>query len=212
MLDQDKSKFIEVLNALSEMYRQPKPSVNLIKMYFGALSRWGIDDVLAGINQHTQNTDSGQFFPKPADIIRSIEGNTGTRGEQAWTKVDTAIKSVGPHQSVVFDDGLIHATIDDMGGWVTLCNSDGKEYPFKHNEFVKRYQGFINKPPLSYPRKLIGIAEGHNSSEGYKTPSPLLIGDSAKAALIYEKGSDSKRIGLTVMSETMKNMNKLLGN
>lgn len=210
MQSENKAEFVNLLNATFEMYGKAQPSNMAIVMYYNALKRFSIDDVKAGLSEHAQNPDEGKYCPKPAHIIYAIEGSSSTRGEQAWTKVDTAIKTVGPHQSVVFDDGLIHAVIDDMGGWVSLCETTSEGYPFKHNEFVKRYQGFINRPPLSIPRKLIGIAEGYNASEGYKVPQPLLIGEAKKAALVYQQGSDSRRVGLTQMGDLPSNVTQLI--
>lgn len=211
MNESDKTEFLKTLKAVCGMYDKPDPSPGLVSMYFTALNHVPLESVKAGINSHVRDTDQGQFFPKPADILRNLEGNKDTRSEQAWTKVDKAIRSVGPHESVVFDDGLIHAVIDDMGGWVTLCNVSGDEYPFRHNEFIKRYSGFINNPPDNIPRKLIGISEGSNTEQGFKTDMPMMIGNAEQAALVYKNGSDKRRIGLTLMSEEMKNLTKLLG-
>lgn len=195
----DKRSFYDALKSICDLYGKPSPSEQMVALYFNSLNHISIDDFKAAINLHVRDTDQGQYFPKPADILRNIQGNKATQSEQAWSKVDKAIKSVGPHQTIVFDDGLIHAVIDDMGGWITLCAVSGEEYPFKHNEFIKRYQGFINKPPDNIPRKLIGIVEAHNSTEGHQVPQPLLIGDQEAARIVFETGADQRRIGITTM-------------
>jgi len=65
-------------------------------------------------------------MPKPADIIRAIKGNSQTQSLQAWSKVEDAIRLVGPYRSVVFDDLAIHGVLQEMGGWVKLCQALGK--------------------------------------------------------------------------------------
>jgi hypothetical protein len=199
MNNEDKREFAEMLTAMAGLYGKPTPDKPMLAMYFIAMQSISIDDFRQAANLHVIDTDQGQFFPKPADILRNVHGNKGTRAEQAWTKVDKAIKHVGPYQSVVFDDALIHAVINDMGGWIGLCNSDEEEYPFKHNEFVKRYGGFINRKPDSIPPKLIGLSESTNSHEGRRQhiEPPMLIGDPSKARLVLQNESGSGRVGIT---------------
>jgi len=203
MQNSDKPEFKNVLVSTFEMYDKPPPSIQTLAMYYEALSHVDINDVKAGINIHVRDTDEGKFLPKPADILRGIQGNKGTQAEQAWTKVDKAIRCVGGNQSVVFDDRLIHAVIEDMGGWIALSNCDLKEYPFKHNEFVKRYSGFINKAPDRIPPKLIGSEEMHNLGEGHTRfiPQPRLIGDEKKALQVLQNESGSGRVGITSMQD-----------
>ena len=59
--------------------------------------------VADALNRHAVNPDNGQFLPKPADIVRLINGNTVDRALVAWSTVERAIRSTGPYQSVVFD-------------------------------------------------------------------------------------------------------------
>ena len=42
------------------------------------------------------------------------------QAQQAWSKVLNAVRRMGGDATVIFDD-LIHSVIDDMGGWVRLC-------------------------------------------------------------------------------------------
>ena len=199
MQSTDKSQFVEGLNACMELYGKPKVSVAVLGMWWEALKRFSLDEVSAGFNRHAQDPDQGSFVPKPADIIRNISGNTQTQGEQAWTKVDFAIRTTGPHQSVVFDDPIIHAVIADMGGWISLCMVDRDEYPFKHNEFVKRYRGYSTNPPAQIPRKLIGHAEqefqmrqGKFERGALNAPEPVLIGNLEAAQKVYLEGQDNQ--------------------
>jgi hypothetical protein len=195
----DARGFNEAMEAVFDMYLKPKPSHVLISMYFEALRHIPLEDVLIGISSHVKDTDQGTYLPKPADILRNIQGNTETQAQVAWTKVDKAIRSVGSYQTVVFDDGLIHAVIDDMGGWVTLCAGDLKEYPFKQNQFITRYRGYVNKPPITTPSKLIGISEASNSalSNNYRLPPPVLVGDHKKALALLATNSNSQRVGIS---------------
>jgi len=191
MNDNDKRTFDEMLCAIFSMYNKPPPSPELVKMYFSALAEYTIEEIREGLNRHAVDTDQGQYIPKPADIVRNVKGNSESRAETAWGKVDKAIRTVGPHQDVCFDDGLIHSVIVDMGGWIELNKVTMDEYPFKHNEFVKRYRGYITRPPKQIMSHLTGTANGHNRGVGEILP-PMLIGDKQKAAEILHHGVPKK--------------------
>jgi len=202
----DKQNFIAGLNACLSLYNKPAANEPVIMLWWDALNRFSLDDVSKGFSRHAQDPDQGQFVPKPADIIRNIEGNTQTQSELAWTKVDRAIRTVGPYQTVVFDDPLIHAVISDMGGWISLCDlPDEKELGFKHVEFSKRYRGYVNNRPANIPKKLIGKTEHHflQNQGSYQRgmaelPKPVTIGDVEKCREVYRLGNNRESVTGTV--------------
>ena len=192
MRDSDQQKFCEMLLGTGEVYGR-KVSTQLTDIYWGALINYDIDDVLRAFNQHLLNPDNGQFFPKPADIVKAIDGNTETQALQAWTKVIKAISSGGSWSSLVFDDELIHAVIQDMGGWIQLCQITIKETPFKKSEFEKRYRAYTINPPANHLKKLTGSASMGNSLNGFvgdEYDQLAIVGDKDKARLVYKSGGD----------------------
>lgn len=162
-------------------------------MVFNALIRFSLEEVKTALSRHMTNPDTGQYPPKPADIVRLIRGSSQTGSGEAWAKVDYAIRCVGHYRSVVFDDPKIHAAIIRLGGWIRVAQTPGKEFPFLRNEFLTLYQGFTIQPPKDFPNKLIGACEHDNSlHDGFKRgknkDQPALIGDAEKARLVYEQG------------------------
>ena len=179
-IETDFDFFYEKLTIIGEIYNR-EVSEHLFKIYWNVLEGYEIEDVSRAFEAHMKNTDSGQYFPKPADIIRLIEGSGETKALKAWTKVDWASSRIGVYKSVAFDDPIIHAVISDMGGWDSFCLCDLDETPFKGSEFRKRYMGYVNNPPQKYPRYFVGIYESLNSQSGFAFESPVLIGDEIKA-------------------------------
>lgn len=148
-----------------------------------ALKDFGIEAVARGFTAHVQNPDNGQYFPKPADIVKIISGTTRDKSFVAWTKVDKAVRMIGSNQSVVFDDLLINKVIDDMGGWIALGEKSEREWPFIAKDFQERYRGYGEKRelPNGCPRKLIGAHEAENERLGFDIAPPVLIGDQSVA-------------------------------
>lgn len=189
MNKENRESFFSFMTGVCELYGK-KASKELLAIYWQALERYQLADILQAINAHTLNPDSGQYMPKPADVVRYIDGGQQSQAMRAWSKVEKAIRTVGGYQSIIFDDAIIHQVISDMGGWIALASVAGDKLSLKAMEFEKRYQGFKINPPKSWPCKLIGIVEARNSAEGFKPPAPVLIGEQAKCLLVHDKGSE----------------------
>lgn len=210
MRDDEQAEFGRMWNDCWAMYSKTV-SPGILNLAFQALRRYELADIARALTRHMNDPDAGQFAPKPADVVRNIDGSKETRAMQGWSKAEKAIRSVGPYQSVVFDDPIIHAVIADMGGWCALNTITEEELPFKAREFEKRYQGYALRPPTEYPRKLLGISEATNTKGGFKTPQPILIGDTKRAQLVYEGGSECSGPKMVRMgSEAQKTVTALL--
>lgn len=187
MHSRDLEKFTILIAGIGELYGK-NISDHLVDIYWQVLKQYQFEDVHNAFQSHIQNPDCGQFLPKPADIVRWIEGSGETKALLAWAKVERAVIQIGSYQSVVFDDPLIHAVLENMGGWVKLCSMKNDQMPFYANEFQKRYMGYVNKSPERHPKHLSGISECENSKNGFEVVPPILIGDSAKAKSVLESG------------------------
>ena len=187
MQQSDLQNFGQQMALLGEVYGKAI-SVLLIEVYWRALQDFEWEDVDLALQAHVNNPDCGQYFPKPADIVRFIEGTGETKALKAWSKVEQAISRVGRYESLAFDDPLIHAVLEDMGGWVRLCGMTFDDMPFQAREFQKRYMGFVLKSPTHYPPYLCGLFESENAKNGHSVKPPLLIGDPQKAASFMLNG------------------------
>lgn len=186
MTKDDYKKFCECLLGCAEITDKPLTE-QAIAVYWNALKHLEIQVVVDAFGRHVTNPDSGQFMPKPADIIRLCEGSHLDSAMQAWTKVVDAMKTVGSHSTVVFDDPLIMMVVKDMGGWVYLCQTTVKELPFKGNEFTNRYKGYKTTGRLDPPNKLTGRLEQECLVNGFSYgEKPVLIGDRNKAKAVLE--------------------------
>lgn len=162
MINSDKANFARLLTTLAELHNK-KISEQLLSIYWHSLQKYEFNDIKRSLNRLLIDPDVGQFMPKPADIVRYIEGDTQTQALLAWGKVMQAIRQIGVWDSVEFDDRKIHAVIVDMGGWIRLCSKTTQELNYIFNEFQKRYLAykFIDLP--TYPIKLIGKIEQANN-------------------------------------------------
>ncbi len=219
MNELDEVGFRKMWAATCEMCSGKVPTDMAITLAFAALKNREFSDVSRALQAHIQNPDTGMFNPKPADIIRHIDGDGESAALRAWSMVEQAISEVGPYQSVVFDSPAAMRTIEDMGGWIQLCNVSYDELPFRKNEFAKRFQGYRNIKPLTWPNKLKGLAELHNAStvteDGMSLsrfiPEPVLIGNQRHALAVYQRGGgDHKALETGKASILIENTAKRL--
>lgn len=196
MRDQDRQNFTALLNGiLVEIYQRAPLSAEALSVWFNTLKAYDFAAVREALARHMTSPEGGQFAPKPADVIRHLDGSSQARAQQAWAKVMHAVGRVGQYQSVVFDDPVIHRVIADMGGWPALCCTDAeKELPFRAREFEQRYAGYLLRALGAYPRCLPGLAEVHNSAHNHKVAQPILIGDTEAAKRVLAAGSNTPNI------------------
>jgi hypothetical protein len=152
----EKIQFGKIFTGLGELYGK-KISAIFLAIYWDSLSHYSFNEIQMAVKIHIINPDTGQFMPKPADLIRYIEGSNNAKAFEAWDKVLSAAKRIGAYDSIVFDDPLIHHIISGMGGWVTICHTDESRLPFLCKEFCDRYSACLTRMPKAIPAKLSGI-------------------------------------------------------
>ncbi len=89
---------------------------------------------------------------------------------------------VGSSVSVVFDDPVIHAVIDSLGGWASLENTLKEDWKWKRKEFKETYIALhpeVLAGRAKFPEILKGRDRLRNQRQGLKPP--VIIGDKDKA-------------------------------
>jgi hypothetical protein len=190
MIEKNRKEFFDLIANVYAFYRQDF-STFAGGVWWEAMKPFDLKAVAEALSRHCVNPDSGQFMPKPADVVKMLQGSTLDSALVAWSKLERAISAVGSYQSVVFDDALIHRIVGEMGGWIGFGAKSMDEWPFVKNEFVNRYRGYkMRSQTPDYPPVLIGISEANNGKRGYNIEAPTLVGDQAQARLVLSGGSN----------------------
>ena len=196
MVDSELPEFSRTLLAVADYYGK-ELSENVVDLYWNGLREYDLASVKRALWAHARNPDSGQFMPKIADVARVMQGRTDDQAAIAWSKVNQAVRRVGTYQCVVFDDPVIHRVIADMGGWVLIGSKDDKEWPFVAKEFENRYRGYrMRDETPEYQPVLIGMANAHNSQQGFRQNPPILVGDERKADQVRLGGTTAPLLSM----------------
>lgn len=202
MTPQDAERLGICLAGMAEVYGR-ELSEAVVGLWLRVLDGYRIEAIEDAFERHIKSPDQGQFMPKPADILRMLDGSSEDAALIAWTKVDKAVRSIGAYQSVAFDDAIIHRVLHDMGGWIGLGTKTDDEWPFVANEFRNRYRGYrLRGAPVEYPGHLIGIVEAENSRNvtGEQTVYVVYVGDTQTAKDVAARGSNKPLIGFSTAS------------
>lgn len=167
MIAEDLDKFSKLIAGVFGMHMRDA-SNEVIDIYYRALEKYSIEELHTAFSEHVRNPDSGTFIPKPADIIRILEGDSNKKSLEAWVKAYKAISHAGSGATVIFDDPIIHAVIYVLGGWERFCfEVTIKTEKFIKKDFLEFYKMYLGKDNFEYPRKLIGRTERINNEKGF---------------------------------------------
>ncbi len=180
-------QFHTLLSQVALLYGQHL-STEVLALYWQCLQDYSLAQLEQAFHYHLKAPRVGVYMPKPADILRHLEGDHETRALEAWTKVDAAVRRIGPYPSVVFADERIHQVISALGGWISLCTQSTKVWPFIAQDFQKRYCTLLHKPSDVRIPKLRGIASQHLGGSGDKVV--YVDGKQAKQSLAQEVWHD----------------------
>ncbi len=200
---EDKAKFAQLVTDVLAFYKQDA-SPFAVSIWWQACERYDFEQVSKALTAHALDPERGQFAPKPADLVRILQGTKTDRARLAWSKVMDSMQRVGAYQSVVFDDPIIHAVIEDLGGWGKCCRSDMEQISYLEHRFCDAYKAYANRPgSLNFPAKLMGEHEQQNAITGKRSAPPILIGNATKAAEVLRIGGDGSKTTFTDAASVM---------
>lgn len=193
MQEFERKEFAELIAGVYAYHRtQVSPAV--IGMYWRGCQRWSLEQVRKAIDELTMDAEAGKFVPKIGDLTRVLEGTRTDRAQLAWGRLLEAAASVGAYTDVAFDDPAIHATVEDLGGWVKVCRSETKDLGYLQHRFCESYRAYVGRGQFGYPAVLGGdrSPDAMYAKRGLPVPRPRLIGDPQRAQLVIANGGGSK--------------------
>lgn len=197
MLATEMTEFAQLLRDAMAFYKQDV-STFALQVWWQACQRFELDQVRKAMTAHVMDTERGQFPPKPADIVRQLEGTKTDRAMLAWGKVHEAMIRIGAYTDVVFDDPAIHAAVADLGGWVKMCRGEVKDLGYLQHQFSEAYRAYTGRGQFDYPRMLCGDRSPDDvyALRGLKPPKAAVIGDPEKARAVYLGGGVGSKVAI----------------
>ncbi len=198
----DKPDFKNLITDVMAFYRQDV-SPFALSVWWQACQKFELEQVRKALSGYAMDPDRGQFAPKPADLVRQLEGTATDRSMIAWGKCLGAMERIGGYTDVVFDDPAIHAVVEDLGGWPKVCRTELKDLGYLQHRFCEAHRAYSAKGQFDYPRQLMGDRSPDEMfiRKGLPPPRPALIGNTERARLVFEGGQSGgkTRIAFAVL-------------
>lgn len=109
MRPEDRKEFNSLLITAMAVYER-QITAALGDLFFAALGKYSMDQVRDAMARHLQDPTEGKFSPKPADLIRQIEGVRAADGrpgkDQAWS---IALCSLDDNETVLLTPEILAA-------------------------------------------------------------------------------------------------------
>lgn len=190
MQQDEKPKFAQLVTDVLAFYRQDT-SPFALQVWWSACERFDFEQVSKALTKHAMDPDRGQFAPKPADMVRMLQGTSTDKAMLAWGKCLSAMERVGAYTDVVFDDPAIHAAVEDLGGWPKVCRTELKELSYLQHRFCEAHRAYTGRGTFDFPRRLAGdrSPDSEYARKGLSLPAPALVGDQDKAKAVYRSGA-----------------------
>lgn len=176
----DLPSFTAELTVLAEIYGKAL-SEAVGAVYFEALREYALADVLRALRCHVKHPEQGRFFPKPADVVALLNGDTHSQALEAYQALDDALIEHGVYRSVRLEDPALAAAVKALGGWIEIHErwKDREQEPYLRVDFCKLYRVYTARAldASSVPAHFPGLHEVSNRSKyPDAVPRPAIVG------------------------------------
>lgn len=206
---EERGRFIKATTAMCEVFGKDMSEPG-IKLYNFALQDLAIDDVVRAMGKACGTM---KFFPKPVEIREMIQGPIDDIAQIEAAKVKEAVERHGRYKSVVFDDPVTQAVIEQYGGWIGIgeqIDEQGLQWFIKN--FSKAYAAFARQGIKRFGL-MAGVHDTDNAAKGFDKhiSTPILIGDTAKAQAVLEGTDQNKALDAQEQTRLKLLMLKAIG-
>ena len=133
----DENRFKKQAVMLGEVFDK-KITGGLIKIYWETLRQYSDEQVANAVTSHVR---TGTFFPRPADLIKLIDGTSEENAHEAWAEV---MRQLTDFASAKFDPATEKA-VQAMGGAEYLSHMSYRDLEFKKKGFVDYYESITDR-------------------------------------------------------------------
>jgi hypothetical protein len=194
MTQDEKIRLTDIIQGAAELLNRELSPIALV-LYVKTLEDLDFNEASKAFSAIISES---KFFPAPAEVRERVIGPPEKLEDLAIieaAKVVAAISRYGHYESVVFDDPVTMAVIQQQfGGWERACEKTEEEDKFWRKDFVKAYCTFARAGIHSFG-VLYGAHDRINGANGFDNKTePVLIGDRQRALQVWEGNYERTRL------------------
>ena len=139
-----KSEFLQTFSMLCEVYNREATKM-LAEGYYMVLKELDINTFNGAVTQVLSGRKYSTL-PLPADLLEAVYGNPDDKAILALKLVEDSMLEVGAYKSVSLEDKIAMTCIENLGGWVAICQMELKDWEWKKKEFISLYKALMRNP------------------------------------------------------------------
>lgn len=195
MIENDGNKFRELITAINVTYGEDFTEPQIL-LWWNLFKPHSIETFEQAVYQHMACPDAGMFAPKPANLMKFINGTSkqneqaiDDKAEIAWHVIEGEIRRIGSHTSLRMEDRQALAAVKAIGGWKKICGLTISELTWAHKEFVAAYKNYERTDVNLLPDKLPGRIFLENNKRDQKGGMKAL----AEGVKTYQQHLEAKK-------------------
>lgn len=169
----DGNKFRELITMINVNYDVDFTETQVL-LWWNLFKPHSVQSFEQAVYQHISCPDNGMFTPKPANIMKFINGTTKQNEQQiedkaelAWHVIQGEVRRIGSYGTLKLEDKQALAAVQAIGGWKSICALTNDKLTWAHKEFIAAYQNYERTPIEALPHNLPGriALENHKSEQ-----------------------------------------------
>lgn len=133
----DRERLLATLAAVYAFYERELTEL-ACEFWLEDLGQFPIEAVERAFAAHRRDPERGQWLPKPADIIRQLQGDTSQRAELAWAAALQCARDGGAGFARLPDP--TRAAVEAIGGMLALRRADSSQVPHLQRQFLASHK------------------------------------------------------------------------
>jgi len=133
----DRERLLTTLAAVYAFYERELTEL-ACEFWCDDMGNFPVDAVERAFAAHRRDPERGQWLPKPADIIRQLQGDTTQRAALAWGEALDCARAGGAGYARL--QPATRAALDSIGGMLALRRADDSQVSFLQRQFVAAHK------------------------------------------------------------------------
>ena len=134
---------------LTAKYFEKELPAPIVEIYLSALERFSDQEISAALSSAMKTL---RFFPKIAELVELLEGDSSTKALAAWDTVMTQARKTGRRTTASLGP-VIDSAVRILGGWEKIADHPIAQLQFLQRDFVEAYEAASHS--AFYPDRML---------------------------------------------------------
>jgi hypothetical protein len=163
----EKSIFLSQIATIEAYYSRKYPDIAVMILWnrLKTIDHDNFVSMCASVVESFRGTSTTPL-PLLPDFLDATGSSIEDTGRLLIAATKTAVRTIGPYESIDFSDTAYMAALSSFGTWPAICSMTDREWDVNEGRLLQLYAS-MSKSGIRHDGYMVGITE-QNSSVGYK--------------------------------------------